>query len=194
MPTTSTGLYEVTLEMNAGGQPLKSVFHYLATLGQDDDQDLIAAAFDEDVAPAIANIMNTNIQLDFIRAANLTGDLADAVIPSTVSAGQVVGSNMAAFTAAPFRLVRTTKETRNGSKRIPGMIEENVNGAIFTGPFFTAMESVAATMSAQIATTGIIADIVILRRPDVAGVFTYNEVSTVVALNRLTTQNSRKSF
>lgn len=194
MPTTTSGLYELVLESSASGQPMKSVFHYLTTLGQDDMQEEVADSFDATIMSDLAGILNSNISFDNIRVANLTGVLADWNLTPSQGSGDVIGSNMAAFTAASYVLNRTTKETRNGAKRFPGMVEENVNGASFTGPYFTALEAFAIVLASQITGGGVNADLVILRKPDILGVWLYNDVANAQALNRLTTQNSRKNF
>ena len=194
MGTTTTGLYEVVLEQTYFQENFKNVFHYLATLGQDDDQDLIADAFNTDVLPGISTFQSTDIVYDEIRVANLTGLLADFSLVPTVPNGVIIGDPMANFVAIPFRYVRTSKETRNGAKRFGGLTEGDAFGGGFTPTFFAAMQLQAPTLAGQISTTGIIAEPVILRKPDVAGVWTYNDVSTVIALNRITSQNSRKPF
>lgn len=194
MPTTTVGLYEVTLEQTASGQQIRNVWHYLATLGQDDEQDLVADAFDETIMTDLAGIINSSVAFDLIRVANLTGIEADAVQSPSQGSGNVVGLNMTPVMAASFRMNRTTKETRNGSKRFAGLIEENVQGTTFAPAYLVDLQAFESLLAGQISTVGLLADPVILHKPDVAGVWTYNEVASVTALNRVTTQNSRKSF
>ncbi len=194
MPTTVDGLYEVILEQTIQGRNVKNVFHYLATLGQDDDQDLIATAFADDILPGLQVITSVGLTFDEVRVANLTGLLADfSLVPSTTG-GNRVGSSTADFLSMPYRLIRTTKETRNGAKRFGGLLEEDIQGGGFTAAYFIEMQTFAAILAGQISTTGIIAEPIVLRKPDVLGVWTYNEVSNVVAVNHQTTQNSRKKF
>lgn len=194
MPTATAGLYEVVLEQTYFNHNFKNVFHYLATLGQDDDQDLIAQAFNDGILGPLSAIQSDDISYDEIRVANLTGLLADFSLVPTTTGGIIVGDPMANFVAIPFRYVRTSKETRNGSKRFGGLTEGDAFGGGFDAAFFVQMQAVAPVLAGQISATGIIAEPVILRKPDISGVWLYNEVSTVIALNRQTSQNSRKTF
>lgn len=193
MPTTNSGIYEVVLEQTYGAELVKNVFHYLHTLGNDDEQQECADAFDEDALPGIASIANDLIKYTEIRVANLTGLLADASIVPSIPDGDVSGLVMPSFISCPFRYIRTSKETRNGAKRFGGITEENITGNNFIGTFFTAMQAIESVLAGQIDVVGAIFEPIILRKPDVAGVYTYNEVANVIAVDRVTTQNSRKT-
>lgn len=193
MPTTNSGIYEVVLEQTYGAEIVKNVFHYLHTLGNDDEQQECADAFDEDALASIASIANDLIKYTEIRVANLTGLLADVSIVPSIAEGDVSGAVMPSFVSCPFRYIRSSKETRNGAKRFGGITEENITGNNFLPAFFTAMQAIENVLAGQIDVVGAIFEPIILRKPDVAGVFTYNEVANVIAVDRVTTQNSRKT-
>ncbi len=194
MPTTDEGIYELVLEQTYGAEKLKNVFHYRHSLGSDDEQNNCADAFNEDVLPALKDLQNTLIAYTEVRVANLTGDLADASHLPSFANGVVAGDVMPSFTAFSYKYVRTSKDTRNGAKRFGGVIEENVTGNNWLPAFFTDMQLHESTLSGQIDVLGHIFVPIILRKPDVAGLFTYNDVANVLAQNRVTTQNSRKAF
>lgn len=195
MPTTAEGIYEIVLEQTYQGQSLINVFHYRESLGSDDEQVLCAQAFDEDLMPGLAVLLSVNLEFNNIRCANLTGDLADINRTPNQPDGDVVGSDVVSFVAAPFRYNRTTKETRNGSKRFAGMVEENLVTVAYTGLYIAALQAYALLLETDISTVGGIFEPIILRKPPTeAGVYTYNQVLGVQALNRTTTQSSRKVF
>lgn len=195
MPTSTSGIYEVILEQTYQGQKLLNVFHYLNTLDTDDLQTECGTAFDEDVLASIANIQNNGVVYDTIRVANLTGTGADIFVDPSISVGVIAGFDAASFIGVPFRYNRTTKETRNGSKRFAGTTENVMLDDKFEATYFTTMQATAVVLETQISTVGGLFDPIILRKPAAAGpTFTYNEVLGVSALNRQTTQSSRKSF
>jgi hypothetical protein len=195
MPTTNVGIYEIILEQEYFTSQIRNVFHYLSTTDQDDQQDLCAQAFDEDMLQSIADLANTNLVYDLIRCKNLSGNLADAIVDPSVANGIQVGAIVADFVAVSFLYARQTKDTRNGFKRFSALIEENVLGGGFTVPFLGTMNASADIFETNISTVGGIFQPIILRKPaDGMGVFTFNTLNAVQALNRVTTQNSRKTF
>ncbi len=195
MPTLTAGLYEVVLEQSYLSQKILNVFHYVNALGSDDLQTECGDAFDQDLLPQIAIIQSTSLSYSNIKVANLTGDLADANIAPTTPLGLVSGSDVTTFVAAPFRYNRLTKDTRNGAKRFTGMIEENLVTVGFVTAFVTALDLLATILDNDISVPGGIFEPVILRKPDLPpGTWTYNPLDSVSALNRTTTQSSRKRF
>lgn len=195
MPTTDTGIYELLYEQSYGEEQVLNVYHFLHSLGDDDDQDLCAQAFDEDLVTPLSLVSNAVLKYDLIRVRNLTGTLADSVKVPSVSQGVISGEVIASFVAASIRYDRVSKDTRNGAKRIVGLVEADVVASIFTTPYFTKLQTLAAVLEQDIATVGAIFHPIILRKPpDEFGTYTYNEVASCTALNRVTTQNSRKIF
>lgn len=195
MPTASAGLYRVVFEQEYQNKTLFNVFGYLHTLGQDDEQDLCAQAFDEDIMPAVTLIQNDAVDYTTIRAINLTGSLADEVITPAVASGSISGSVVNSFTACSFRYNRETKDTRNGSKRFSGMIEENMVGVGFEAAFFTLMNTFAGVLETDISTVGgIFTPIILGAETATPGTWNYNTLVGVQALNRATSQVSRKVF
>ncbi len=194
MPVIDTGLYKVTLKQTFAGQIIFNTFFYEETLGRDDEQDVCATAFDDDMIPAIRLIQSVNLTYDEIMVDNVTGNLAAVAIAPLLTAGLVVGDNMNSFTAAGFRLVRTTKDTRNGSKRIAGMVEQALVGNGFTASFLADLQTFAPSLAANISDIGAIFKPVIARENVVIPVtWTVNEVAAGLASSIVTSQVSRKS-
>lgn len=195
MPVASTGIYEIVLVCDYLAQECLNVFHYVSNVGDDDIQQECGDAFDVDNLPDIAIIQSEDLTYEEIVVRNLTGDLADAVITPTTTTGTVVGLEMPSFVAASFRYARQSKDTRNGAKRFTGMVEENVVQNSFVAAFQTLMDTLAAVLDNSISNAGKTFQPIILHKPpDGAGVYTFSTLNAVVALGRVTTQNSRKSF
>lgn len=195
MPQSGAGLYEVVLVQDYISQRCLNVFHYKSNTSEDDIQFQCGTAFNVDNLPDIALIQSEDLTYQDILVRNITGTLADAAVTPTTAAGNVVGLELATFYAASFRYNRVSKDTRNGAKRFTGMVEENVQNNSFTGAFQTLMDALAIVLDNDISSAGKTFQPIILRKPSLgAGVWQYSDVQTVTALDRATTQNSRKSF
>lgn len=191
MPTATSGIYVAVVEQSYFGDTLFNTFAFHnPTLG-DDEQSLLATQMDTVIVPEMSNIQSQSLNYENIRVANLTGNLADVNITPAQGQGGVTGSVMASFVAAAYRYQRTTKETRNGSKRFGGMVEENVIGGSFTVAFNALLDTLAGILEGSLLSF----DPIILRQPEVSsGTYLYNPVLSVQNLDRLTTQSSRKRF
>lgn len=195
MPTLTEGLYELVLEQDYLSQSIINVFHYVNALGDDDLQGLCADSFDQDILPGLSIIQSDSLSYTNIRVANLTGDLADANLTPATTQGLVNGEDVTTFMAAPFRYNRLTKDTRNGSKRFAGLVEANTLTVGFLPAYLTALQLFATLLDDDISVPGGIFEPVILSKPDnPPGTWTYNPLDSVTALNRTTSQNSRKRF
>lgn len=193
MPVITTGLYKVILEQTFSAQVIINTFWFEHTLGDDDDQELCATAFDEDLVAVIAGITNPSLSYVAIRAQNVTGDLADFVLTPTVTAGTLAGLAMNSFTAAGIRLNRTTKETRNGQKRFCGMSEEFALSQVWTAGFITNLEFLAGKLADQISTVGAIFNPVIARQDPITPTnWIVNAVASATVNADITSQISRK--
>jgi len=195
MPTTDAGIYRVILEQTFQGKTIFNVFGYLHTLGQDDEQDLCAQAFDEDIVPECALIQTDELTYDTIRAINVTGTLADEVISPATGSGTLSGAEVAGFIGCSFRYNRETKDTRNGAKRFAGILEADMIGVGFEAAYFAKMGVLAGHLSTDISTVGgIFTPIILGKETATPGTWTYNTIVSVQALNRQTSQVSRKVF
>ncbi len=195
MPTSSSGLYKLVLEQTYLGSTIFNVFGYLNSLSLDDEQDLCAQAFDEDIMATLATLLSANLTFDSIRCINITGALVDEVISPSQANGDVIGADLAPFVGVPFRYNRATKDTRNGSKRFSGMVEGNTAGETWLAAYVTSCNAFALLLAADITTVGGIFEPIILgAETGTPGLFNYNTLSSVQFLDRVTSQVSRKSF
>lgn len=195
MPDTGSGLYEVVLKQTYFGSTCFNIFHYLSNVNEDDIQAQCAAAFNADVMPDIATIQGDDVIYDEILVRNITGDLADATATPVPAEGDLIGTPMTQFVAIPFRYNRLTKDTRDGAKRFVGALEENAKTTGWETAFFTIMQTLAGNLDNTISNAGKTFQPVIVRKPGLGlGIFTYNPISSVTALQRQTSQSSRKVF
>ncbi len=195
MPQTGSGIYEVVLFQRYFNVVCLNVFHFLSNINEDDNQSQCAFAFQNTQLPQIALTQLTQVAYEEIVCRNLTGSLADiTLVPSTPS-GLVVGTPMNQFVSMPYRYNRIQKDTRDGAKRFVGVAEENAEKQFFEAVFFGLMQTLATFLDNGIADAGKTFNPIILRKPDLGlGIFQYSQVSSVTALNRQTTQSSRKDF
>ena len=194
MPIIQDGLYKVTLHQEYSAQAVQNVFFYEHTLASDDQQEECAEAFDDDVLADLALIQNVGISYISIRVANVTGTLADFVRNPTTTVGIRAGQSLNSFTAASFRLNRTTKETRNGHKRFAGMLEEDAFGQNWIAAYQTVLETFAPFLGAQISVVGALFNPVIARQDLITPEnWTVNPVASVLHSSQVASQISRKS-
>ena len=194
MTVITAGLYKVTLHQEFSAQAVQNVFFYEHTLASDDEQEECATAFDEDLLPALKLIQSVDISYVTIRAANVTGTLADFIKEPATLTGVLTGSALNSFTAASIRLNRTTKETRNGQKRFAGMTEENAFGQNWTASYSALLDTFAIVLASQISTVGAIFNPVIARQdPITPANWTVNPIAGASASGQVSSQTSRKS-
>ena len=193
MPIITQGLYKVILEQTYSAQTLLNTFFYLQSLGADDEQDLCAQAFDEDILPVLKDIQHSSLGYDNIRVVNVTGTLADFNRTPVTTDGVLTGVAVNSFTAVGIRLNRTTKETRNGQKRFAGQSEEVLNNQSFTAGYLTNVELVSDALVADISTVGGIFEPVIARQSKIDPLdWIINPVASGTVNDFVTSQVSRK--
>lgn len=194
MPVVTAGLYKLTLSMTRADQTLRNVFYYLDDDDDDNSEQELNTGFQVDVLPSILQLLVEAVIGDNIEVESVFGIGAPDVDPITSETGGLVGSSAPTFTAAPFKYFRTTRETRNGSKRIGPMRDEDILGDFFDPTYFQQMEDTAGALSFPVTSGPKTFRPVIASRPDVmpAPSWTVNLVQTVQAVDRVTTQNTRK--
>lgn len=194
MPVITTGLYQVILEQNYRGQAVLNSFFYEENLGNDDEQELCATAFDEDIMATLALAQHTSLIYNSIRVRNVTGNLADFLLTPTIIVGQLIGTAINSFTAAGIRLNRTTKETRNGQKRIAGQTEEVAETQTWQAAYIDLLDDLGDVLILPITTVGGVFNPVIARQSIVTPTdWTVNPIASFTANNFITSQTSRKA-
>lgn len=125
-------IVKVTDVQNFLGQEVLNVYFYEVTAapevaGDNTPYEQICASFNADVRIYALPIQSVQLTHSVTRVDNLTNGLDFAEVAVSV-AGQDNGAPLASFYALNFILRRTTKLTRNGSKRLAGITENNVDG------------------------------------------------------------------
>lgn len=204
MPLAVGDLIELTDVQSYLGQQVLNVYTYeLMSLGADTELTDLINVFQGTVVTPILGIQNNNLVHTGVIARNLTNgiDIAEEV---TSVPGGGTGEPLASFYAYGFRLVRTTAETRHGSKRIAAPHEPCVSGNSLdvgcVGPVNTAAAGMAADLSIDAGgATDFVARPVIIGRFKIgtpnAGEYDLSVINPVAAAQfiRLTTQTTRRA-
>lgn len=116
-------IFQVTIRGRCSGEQFSNVFWFEAPLAGSATSIGTANEINNVYMPGYGSFCHTNTFFDLIECINLA-DLSDffQVVP-TVTVGTVAGDPQPSFLAAKVKLLRGTRETRNGWKRIPGLVE-----------------------------------------------------------------------
>ena len=194
MPSVVNELFKVTMSGSYVSQVWNNVFWYYNTTGVGNlNLPNVADSFDSEVTPDMAAAMNANVTLTNIRVAHVNGELADYNRTPSVTSGTNAGADCPPFIAAGIRLLRTTKETRNGYKRIVGMVEEDMTATTWLGGYQTLLSNLATAIEEALDMGGSLdnLDPVIVRTVTPTS-WVYNPLAGTQIVARPTTQNSRK--
>lgn len=199
------GLYQIIDFQQIGPSGMINVYWYLNVNPSKASASAVATAFEGVVLTPLAttiqwsNIIHTEIEVDEVTANDNFVTQA-----STVGAGGLTGSGLPNWVAASIQLNRTTKETRNGRKRIAGMLEENSTQNAWTPSFQSALQAVADLMvlDLSIPAVGDVFPVIVGKTYtiDIEGKkienppaeWLWNPIKTATASNLLTTQGTRK--
>lgn len=199
MPTIVDGLYVVKLFQVADTEEMLNVFWYIDLAFSNTKSLQLATLFNANVLPDISNIQHTAITYTNLQVQAIFGTAIEVNFNPSPSNGSVAGTRMNNAYSASIRLNRGTTETRSGWKRFSGLVEENVNTNSFTGPYLNLLDTLAQQLRANLDDGANIFQPVIIRRPGTAGNppntnYIFNQMSGATAVDRPTTQNSRKAF
>lgn len=198
MPQITAGLYQLLLHQTIGANTLLNNFWYTQTVGQDDKAVELSLAFDGVVMGLIAPVQHINISYIDIEVKAIFGAALEVHKTPTIPAGQLVGAVLPAFIAASIQLQRSSTELRSGWKRFSGVTEEVTQSPGFTPAYLTTVGNLATQLGAQIANGGSTFTPVIVRRPlttkDLEDFYRQIPVGNAIALDRVTSQNTRKTF
>lgn len=192
-------VYELRVFGRLLGQECLNVFHYRqtsATAVDNSSEDLIDA-YREVVRDPILTIQASQYTLERYEAANISvvGPDFYALSEPAPLAGGRVGDVISSFQAWGFRYNRATRLSRNGWKRIAGVIEADSTNGVLNPAINALINAAAAAMAIDI--TGTLYNVsfepVIYRAVPTStgqlpGAFPINGVNYV----RITTQNTRK--
>jgi len=198
MAIVTAGLYKLELFQLLQNQEIINTFWYLNTEGNDGVAQNVIDGFEGIAITDVANAQSTDLTYTKYRCTPIFGTAAE--VEDTVGEvnGNVVGDTMPPFMAASIRLNRGTNELRSGWKRFAGLVEQNVQQTTFTAGYLILLDSLAAKLDNQLSPAGLFFDPVIVRKPFSTLAQSPNweaiPVASTTAVNRPTTQNSRKPF
>jgi hypothetical protein len=199
-------IIRLTIKGQYLGQEVNNVFFFeidsitAPDISLFDMLDDYAAEFEANVLNTLSNQLTYSLwQID-----NLTDGLSfDELSQNEV--GIQPGEPLASFYALGIKLARSTKITRNGSKRFPGMVENLVNGNVHSIPpgDITQMQTFLGLPLTFLDYNGLgdditISPVIVGRTLNMSGVYELdlskiNQVNSALVNTFVTTQNSRKA-
>lgn len=197
MPVASDGIYEVKLNLDRAGEELVNIFHYRETSGSDTGASGLAADFVSTFETPLQTILSTAVNIVSVTVKPIFGTGVEITEPFTPgTTGDLVGETMPIYSSVSLRYERDSREIRSGWKRFGPMTETEVVGDFFTAGYITIVETLATALEAQLSNVGGIFDPIIFRAANTAidPLPRWVGVQNIVAINRVTTQNSRKRF
>jgi hypothetical protein len=192
-------LLQITDNQTYLGEDLMNVYYYRWFSAPSVDNAVYADLLDdfsEVVIPRITPLQVDGLMHTVLEIKNLSNGVDFAVLPIAVP-GQVPASDaeqLPSYISLGFRLLRDSLVTRNGSKRIAGIVDTWITGNDYTGPG-TPITDAENAMGENLH-TGIIetAAPIIVKRPIVPPVgtsYVYSSVASVL-FGGPGTQNTRK--
>lgn len=204
MPIVGSGIQIIELVDNQEffGQEVINRYWYYLNSTSTVDVAALAATFITNVVDAMRVIQSDQLNHLTVDVINHT-DLASFGSFVTGTAGiRTPTEIMPPFVAVGIRLLRTTRDMRNGFKRIAGMTEDIQNEGLFTAGFLTTVATQATGISATLTESIRNYQPVIIRNrptnhdplidPLDTATWRYTFVSGTAVKNAVTTQNSRK--
>jgi hypothetical protein len=111
------------------GQEICNVFYYLVSVWTGNaDFDDVANSFLGNVRDPIQALQDEDLTYQELVIDNVTNGVDFLILPLTGSGTRTNVEALPSFNALTFGLVRTTKLTRNGSKRLGGFSEDQISG------------------------------------------------------------------
>jgi hypothetical protein len=145
-------LYQLIVRQSLDNQEILNVYHYKATGAAGWGADALAHAFYDGIDDLLA-IQTTSLHVLAIEAINLMLDTDFYVYTNVpyLTAGSATGEPMPPYCSFTFMLERSSRLSRNGSKRIAGMTETaSDDGVNPTGAYATKLNLAAAVINAEL--------------------------------------------
>ncbi|AXH78639.1 MAG: hypothetical protein [Circular genetic element sp.] len=198
MAVIVAGLYKLDLFQTYMGEQILNTFWYRHASDDNTKALELAIEFDTDIMPTLAVIQNADLSYDDICVTPIFGTGVEVNKTPAISTGADVGASMPTFMCASIRLNRSTNELRNGWKRFAGLIESQVNAASFTSGYLAELTTLANDLAADLNDGVEVFTPQIVRKPMSTKAkndfWEAIDVGSATALNRPTTQNTRKTF
>lgn len=194
---------KLTVEFNRGAQVAYCIFWYRAEIDPDTvNREDVIASFTVDILEPLADLIISQWSIGNVTIDVVNSELAPLTVASGVGAGAITGEDpLPNYVAFPIRLIRTTKETRSGYKRIPGASEQMAEANAWSTTVAAAWAAFAPDLADPFQDTGlndwspVIVRTTLLGEPiENPAQYVYNPVSNAIFINRVTSQVSRKPW
>lgn len=191
-------IYEVQIVGQMGGQETRNIFYYVSDLAVPAAD--ILTAWDAKFRADWEACVSLNWQGVELLADELTSLSNFANLPIVGWVGLITGDTLPPQSAFDIKLLRASKETRNGRKRICGVPESGQSSGNLTAGQAALLQTLAAHMD-DVITVGIDSIEPIILRRTFAGTppvlepianWIYNDIAAVATQTVVTTQNTRK--
>lgn len=207
MPVVGTNLvYELIVKGTVGVTETVNVFGYYNVGFSPDDpaSGTLNGLFDSMVMAEWSALVSTAVNLNEVSSRRLN-NLSDFDTFPIAQGGAVVGDRSPDFNAFKMGMVRSTKETRSGHKRIAGLVETQTaaGGNTLEPATLTLLTNLASKFASQLLAGGDdFRPCIIGGKYDTSGPtpvlkpeadWLYNPITAITASNRVTSQTSRKS-
>lgn len=187
--------YELCVVQRLFEQEVCNVFHYQLLRTGPGPANLVTA-FNTFVRPSIQATQVDNLEYEEYRAFNINQAQTEFSTIPTSGTGDTAGDGMPPFVSYAYQLVRSSKEVRNGAKRIAGVDETWVTDGVLDPSKQTAVDTAAAVMGITLQVDGLntFLPVVLRYSGTLATGYTVDASSAVanVIFKRISTQNSRK--
>ena len=130
MPAVGNNVvFELVVNQVLGGQEVANIWYFTQTdAGPVKEALRVAEAFRDEFISALIPLQTTQLQYTEILAQQLGSLTNYGELGLTGLQGASTQQSMASFVAWKLDILRTTKETRQGAKRIAGLVEADVAG------------------------------------------------------------------
>lgn len=189
-------LFQVTVKGTLLGQDWSNVFWFRDAAAGTSFALGTANDVDTNYMPQYAAFCNLSTFFTSIECINLQDDTDFAEITPSVTQGTVAGDPEPSYLAVAVKLLRETREVRNGWKRIPGIVEGDLSGNTIAAATVTRLTGLANLFDNALSNGQ---DPVIVRKTYVGDPPVLNPPSLWITggigdyeIVGITTQNSRK--
>lgn len=194
VPSFTDDLYEIRVRQTLLGQEVVNLFYYKdVDTGDPITLDNINFTFKADVYDEMRTAQVTNAEGLDIRT-RLVGGMNESVLSILGEDGIRPGATLNSFSAWGFKMNRRNIDVRNGSKRVAGLSETDVEGNLPSTPMNSILDDVAAAFAISLVlASGAILEPFIFRRGSFElGTYIGTLVADVV-FRAVTSQVSRKA-
>lgn len=196
-------IYKLKLNGLFNTTPTLNTFNYRVSALLQPTATEVAENFRDEVLPEIVPLQHSNQTYGSIEVID-TLDVENFVNLAVSTAGTRSGTSIAGFIVCSFRLIRSSRDLRSGWKRFSGMTEEDISGGSFTASYFALMGAQAPGIEQALNIGLAVLPLCLVRDrptpssplidPDDPTTWLYSDVLAAQAIQRVTSQNTRKFF